>query len=116
MNFRCRLEHTRVQVIMKRLQQVMDASVAKGETPGCLLMVIKDGEEQVYLESGYADIEAKKPVSRDNIFRLYSMSKPITATAMMILVERGIVHLSDPLQSIIQNSEPTRQAELKYKV
>ena len=72
------------QVIKKRLQQVMDASVAKGETPGCLLMVIKDGEEQVYLESGYADIEAKKPVSRDNIFRLYSMSKPITATAMMI--------------------------------
>ena len=56
------------QVIKKRLQQVMDASVAKGETPGCLLMVIKDGEEQVYLESGYADIEAKKPVSRDNIF------------------------------------------------
>mgnify|MGYP002709785706 CR=1 FL=1 len=37
------------QVIKKRLQQVMDASVAKGETPGCLLMVIKDGEEQVYL-------------------------------------------------------------------
>ena len=58
------------QVIKKRLQQVMDASVAKGETPGCLLMVIKDGEEQVYLESGYADIEAKKPVSRDNILRL----------------------------------------------
>lgn len=47
------------QVIKERLQQVMDASVAKGETPGCLLMVIKDGEEQVYLESGYADIEAK---------------------------------------------------------
>ena len=38
------------QVIKKRLQQVMDASVAKGETPGCLLMVIKDGEEQVYLD------------------------------------------------------------------
>ena len=81
MKFRWRLEHTMDQVIKKRLQQVMDASVAKGETPGCLLMVIKDGEEQVYLESGYADIEAKKPVSRDNIFRLYSMSKPITATA-----------------------------------
>ena len=87
------------QVIKKRLQQVMDASVAKGETPGCLLMVIKDGEEQVYLESGYADIEAKKPVSRDNIFRLYSMSKPITATAMMILVERGIVDLADPVDA-----------------
>ena len=52
MKFRWRLEHTMEQVIKKRLQQVMDASVAKGETPGCLLMVIKDGEEQVYLESG----------------------------------------------------------------
>lgn len=89
------------QVIKKRLQQVMDASVAKGETPGCLLMVIRDGEEQVYLESGYADIEAKKPVSRDNIFRLYSMSKPITATAMMILVERGIVDLADPVSKYL---------------
>ena len=89
------------QVIKKRLQQVMDASVAKGETPGCLLMVIKDGEEQVYLESGYADIEAKKPVSRDNIFRLYSMSKPITATAMMILAERGIVDLADPVSKYL---------------
>ena len=55
------------QVIKKRLQQVMDASVAKGETPGCLLMVIKDGEEQVYLESGYADIEAKKQIGRAHV-------------------------------------------------
>ena len=101
MKFRWRLEHTMEQVIKKRLQQVMDASVAKGETPGCLLMVIKDGEEQVYLESGYADIEAKKLVSRDNIFRLYSMSKPITATAMMILVERGIVDLADPVSKYL---------------
>ena len=89
------------QVIKERLQQVMDASVAKGETPGCLLMVIKDGEEQVYLESGYADIEAKKPVSRDDIFRLYSMSKPITAAAMMILVERGVVDLAEPVSKYL---------------
>lgn len=89
------------QVIKERLQQVMDASVAKGETPGCLLMVIKDGEEQVYLESGYADIEAKKTVSREDIFRLYSMSKPITAAAMMILVERGVVDLAEPVSKYL---------------
>lgn len=89
------------QVIKERLQQVMDASVAKGETPGCILMVIKDGEEQVYLESGYADIEAKKPVSREDIFRLYSMSKPITAAAMMILVERGVVDLAEPVSKYL---------------
>ena len=94
MKFRWRLGHTMEQVIKKRLQQVMDASVAKGETPGCLLMVIKDGEEQVYLESGYADIEAKKPVSRDNIFRLYSMSKPITATSIWRIRSASICRAS----------------------
>ena len=51
MKFRWRLEHTMEQVIKIRLQLVLDSSVAKGETPGCLLMVIKDGDEQVYLES-----------------------------------------------------------------
>lgn len=61
MKFRWRLEHTMEQVIKKRLQQVMDASVAKGETPGCILMVIKDGEEQVYLESGYRSEKAGFP-------------------------------------------------------
>mgnify|MGYP000340927096 FL=1 len=39
----------------------------------------------------------KKPVSRDSIYRLYSMSKPITATAVMILVERGLIDLADPV-------------------
>ena len=60
-------------------------------------MVRREGKETVYLESGYADIEAKKPVARDSIYRLYSMSKPITATAVMILVERGMIDLADPV-------------------
>lgn len=88
-------------IIKERLQKVMDASVAKGETPGCTLLVIKDGKEEVYLESGYADIEAKKPVSRDTIYRLYSMSKPVTAAAMMLLVERGEIDLQDPVRKYL---------------
>ena len=75
-----------------RLQWILDDAVARGEIPGAILMVRKEGKETVYLESGYGDIEAKKPVARDSIYRLYSMSKPITATAVMILVERGELH------------------------
>ena len=48
------------QVIKEKTAAGDGCVCCKGETPGCLLMVIKDGEEQVYLESGYADIEAKK--------------------------------------------------------
>lgn len=76
---------------INRLQWILDDAVAGGEIPGAILMVRREGKEIVYLESGYADIEAKKPVSRDSIYRLYSMSKPITATAVMILVERGLI-------------------------
>lgn len=78
------------------MQWILDDAVARGEIPGAILMVRKEGKETVYLESGYADIEAKKPVSRDSIYRLYSMSKPITATRM-ILVERGLIDLADPV-------------------
>lgn len=80
-----------------RLQWILDDAVARGEIPGAILMVRKEGKETVYLESGYGDIEAKKPVARDSIYRLYSMSKPITATAVMILVERGMIDLADPV-------------------
>lgn len=79
------------------MQWILDDAVARGEIPGAILMVRKEGKETVYLESGYADIEAKKLVARDSIYRLYSMSKPITATAVMILVERGLIDLADPV-------------------
>lgn len=69
----------------------------RGEIPGATLLVRKEGKEEVYLESGYADIEAKKPVARDSIYRLYSMSKPITAVAVMLLAERGQIDLADPV-------------------
>lgn len=82
---------------INRLQWILDDAVARGEIPGAILMVRREGKETVYLESGYADIEAKKQVSRDSIYRLYSMSKPITATAVMILVERGLIDLADPV-------------------
>ena len=81
----------------ERLQWILDDAVERGEIPGATLLVRKEGKEEVYLESGYADIEAKKPVARDSIYRLYSMSKPITAVAVMLLAERGQIDLADPV-------------------
>ena len=45
-----------------RLRWILDDAVARGEIPGAILMVRKEGKETVYLESGYADIETKKPL------------------------------------------------------
>lgn len=62
---------------------------------GANLLVLRDGEELIYEEYGYRDLENKVPFSRDTIMRLYSMSKPITAAAVMILVDRGLLDLAD---------------------
>ena len=57
------------------LKAAMERSVSWGETAGSLLLVIKDGKEECYLETGYADIPNKKPLKRDSLFRMYSMTK-----------------------------------------
>lgn len=52
---------------INRLQWILDDAVARGEIPGAILMVRREGKETVYLESGYADIEAKKRC-RETVF------------------------------------------------
>ena len=81
--------------LQKKLQACMERAIANHEAAGCNLMILKDGEELCYAEAGHADIASGKPVRRDSIFRLYSQSKPITAAAIMILAERGLIDLMD---------------------
>lgn len=77
------------------IDNLVNQSIAAGEYAGASLLVIKDGKEwsrQVY---GEADMEKHIPVRRNTIFHLYSMSKPITATAVMMLYERGALDIQD---------------------
>ncbi len=63
-------------------------------TAGVNMLVLKDGKEVAYEQYGYRDLENKIPFSRDTIMRLFSMSKPVTAAAVMILVDRGLLDLA----------------------
>lgn len=72
-----------------KLQFVLDDFVAKKEAAGLNLLVCKNGQELGYWQSGFADVEKGSMYSRDTIVRLYSMSKPVTAAAAMILIEEG---------------------------
>lgn len=86
---------------LNRLGEVLRESVASGEIAGGNLCVLHEGEEVYYAEAGYADIAEKKQISRDSLFRLYSMTKPVTSAAVMLLMERGIVDLLDPVSKYI---------------
>src|ERR1700733_12234751 len=72
-------------------------AVATGDIPGVVCLVWQ-GSKLVQLEvAGLRDIEKKLPVERDTIFRIASMSKPVTSVLAMMLIERGAMRLDDPI-------------------
>lgn len=77
------------------VQQIMDEAVAKQEVAGISLLVLHKGEKILSAESGFADKEHGVPMRQDTVLRLYSMSKPVTSAAVMLLMERGKIDLYD---------------------
>lgn len=89
------------QEIEKLASSIMENAVANKEVAGMNLLVLKDGGPVLSLQSGYANLENKTSFAENTIMRLYSMSKPITAACMMILMQRGLVDLNDPVSKFI---------------
>lgn len=77
-------------------------------TAGANILVLKNGKELCYEEYGYRDLGNKVPFSRDTIMRLYSMSKPITAAAVMILMDRGLLDIANCLCWFVPGFKPAR--------
>ena len=83
------------------IQSVLDEMTSSCYTPGINCLILKDGKEVAYYESGYADVENKKPISRDSLFRLYSMSKTVTSVATLMLVEQGVIDLFENVSTYL---------------
>src|SRR6201987_2597827 len=81
---------------LARLDEVMKRRyVDAGYLPGILTYIFRKGELVHTSMSGHMDIERARPMREDAIFRIYSISKPITAVALMMLVEEGLIGLDD---------------------
>jgi CubicO group peptidase (beta-lactamase class C family) len=75
--------------------------IATARIPGAILLIQQHGHP-VYFESfGVRDVESRRPMTPDSIFRLYSMSKPVTSVAAMMLIEDGKLSLGDPVANYI---------------
>src|SRR5262249_18490802 len=72
-----------------------------GKLPGMTVAVMRKGELAFAETYGKADVERNKPQRPDTIFRIYSMSKPLTSTAIMMLYEEGRFQLDDPISKFI---------------
>ncbi|MBQ8995814.1 MAG: serine hydrolase [Oscillospiraceae bacterium] len=80
----------------EKLDRLLEGFVEDG-LPGCAMQIVKDGETIYEKYFGYADVENKKPVTKDSLFRLASMSKIPLYTAAMMLYEQGKFNLTDPV-------------------
>ncbi len=81
-------------LLRSRMQRFVD----QGKYPGILALVWQDGEVISCDAVGWRDMERKTPVERSTIFRLASMSKPLTSIAALILMEEGRLDLADPIE------------------
>ena len=75
--------------------------VAAGKLPGVQITVARGGATVLSQSYGHADVRRGKPVADDTIFRIYSMTKPLTSVALMMLVEEGLIALDDPVHQHI---------------
>jgi len=93
--------------IVPRMQQFIDEK----QIAGSVTLVMRRGKIVHFEPVGWADIAAKRPMTRDNLFAIASMTKPITATAMMILQDEGKLSVDDPVSKYIPKFKEARLAD-----
>lgn len=86
------------------LQALLDQVVRQGDFIGVSALYLRDGKQLAYAQAGMADREQGIPFARDTICRVFSMSKPITAFAVMKLWEDGKLDLTPRWQPICRSS------------
>src|ERR1700759_4732431 len=84
-----------------RIDAYLQNEIDTSKIPGAILLVRRNGQTAYFKSFGVRDPATKAPMTPDTIFRIYSMSKPITTVAAMMLVEDGKLQLDDPLSKFI---------------
>lgn len=89
----------------KNIDKIISTSIEYGEAVGSNCLIFRDGEEIYSGFFGYADRENNIPMARNTIFRLFSLSKPVTSAAAMILIDRGLLDPNDDVSKFIPEYE-----------
>jgi CubicO group peptidase (beta-lactamase class C family) len=84
-----------------KISEVLNSFVKNGALVGVSALVTVDGREAYVGAFGFADREAGKPMTRDTVVQIYSMTKPVTGVALMQLWEQGKFHLDDPVSKYV---------------
>jgi CubicO group peptidase (beta-lactamase class C family) len=86
---------------LKRIQPMIQAHIDGKDFSGAVTLVARKGKVVHFDAHGLADVEAKKPMTTGTLFRLASMTKPVTAVSILMLMEEGKLVLSDPVSKFV---------------
>jgi CubicO group peptidase (beta-lactamase class C family) len=95
---------------LARLSAVMRGEIERGRVPGAVALVARRGRLGFFESFGQRDAATGAPMAKDTIFRIYSMTKPITSVAAMMLWEEGRFLLSDPIAQYLPELSELRVA------
>jgi CubicO group peptidase (beta-lactamase class C family) len=95
---------------LSRIHDTMQRHIDAHDISGAVTLVARKGQVAWFHAQGVTDIQANKPIDRDAIFRIYSMSKPITGAAILMLLEEGKVRLNDPVSKFIPEFKGSKVA------
>jgi CubicO group peptidase (beta-lactamase class C family) len=93
---------------LEKIAPTLSEHIKEGRFPGFITAVARKGRVVHFETQGFSDIEKQIPLQKDSLFRIYSMSKPITGVALMILIEEGKVRLNDPVSLYIPEFAETK--------
>jgi len=86
---------------LARIGEHLSHYVESGKVAGTLTLIARRGQVAYFEPLGHLEIERSRPMTRDAVFRIYSMTKPITSTGLMMLYEQGRFQLDDPVHRFI---------------
>lgn len=86
---------------LQRIDDYFHDQIANGKIPGAIVLISQHGKPVYQRFFGVQDVASKKPMTDDTIFRIFSMTKPITSVAAMILIDQGKLRLDDPVAKYI---------------
>ena len=110
------IQEVHMRTAAESFEKVMNSAVEAGRFAGANILVIRDGKELHFGSYGYANIENGIKMKRDSVFRMFSMSKPVTSAAIMQLVEQGLLDLTDPVERYLPGFSKPRVAILDEEV
>jgi CubicO group peptidase (beta-lactamase class C family) len=86
---------------LKRVADLVQRHIGAGSFSGAVTLVARNGRIAYHEAAGLMDLEAKKPMTKDAMFRIMSMTKPVIGVATLMMMEEGKVRLQDPISKFI---------------